>query len=100
MRGRVFTKQVHRADPLCDARVQIPAEALGRRDLGSPAAFWRASQPASVANIPRQPRYVVLGVTGILTPNLTNEINAGYDAMRRGEGARSVIVFEPVPAVA
>ncbi len=35
-------------------------------------------QPASTSNIPRQPRYVVLGVTGVLTPNITNEANAGY----------------------
>lgn len=35
-------------------------------------------QPASTANIPRQPRYFVLGVTGVLTPNLTNETNASF----------------------
>jgi hypothetical protein len=35
-------------------------------------------QPVSTANIPRQPRYIVLGLTGVLTSNLTNETNASY----------------------
>jgi len=34
--------------------------------------------PASTSNIPRQPRYIVLGLTGILTPNMTNELNLSY----------------------
>lgn len=34
--------------------------------------------PASTANIPRQPRYLVLGVTGILTPNVTNESSFSF----------------------
>src|SRR3954454_13358860 len=35
-------------------------------------------QPTSTSNSPRQPRYFVLGLTGVLTPNLTNELNASY----------------------
>jgi len=35
-------------------------------------------QPASTANIPRQPRYLVLGLTGTITPTLTNEVTFSY----------------------
>ncbi len=34
--------------------------------------------PASTANIPRQPRYIVLGVTGVIAPTITNEANFSY----------------------
>jgi Carboxypeptidase regulatory-like domain len=35
-------------------------------------------QPASVSNLPTQPRYVVFGLTGALTPMLTNELSLSY----------------------
>jgi hypothetical protein len=47
-------------------------------DVGGLVAGNTKGQPASTANIPRQPRYLVLSVTGILTPNLTNESSFSF----------------------
>jgi hypothetical protein len=35
-------------------------------------------QPAAVSNLPWQPRYFVLDLTGTFTPTLTNEVNLNY----------------------
>jgi hypothetical protein len=60
-------------------RIFKESAAVNRQvDIGGLLPGDVKGQPKSVANIPRQPRYFVLGVTGILTPNLTNEINAAY----------------------
>ena len=60
-------------------RIYKEISAVNRQvDIGGLMPGDVKGQPASVANIPRQPRYVVLGVTGVLTPNLTNEANVGY----------------------
>lgn len=34
--------------------------------------------PASTSNIPRQPRYLVTGLTGVISPNITNEGSFSY----------------------
>jgi hypothetical protein len=47
-------------------------------DIGGLLPGHTKAQPASAATIPREPRYVVLGLTGILSPTLTNEVNFGY----------------------
>jgi hypothetical protein len=60
-------------------RIYKEIAAVNRQvDIGGLMPGDVKGQPTSVANIPRQPRYVVLGVTGVLTPNITNEANASY----------------------
>lgn len=60
-------------------RIYKELSAVNRQvDIGGLFPGDVKGQPASVANIPRQPRYVVLGLTGTLTPNLTNELNLSY----------------------
>jgi hypothetical protein len=60
-------------------RYYTESAAVNRQvDIGGLMPGDKLGQPASTSNIPRQPRYIVLGVTGVITPNLTNEINASY----------------------
>ncbi len=47
-------------------------------DIGGLLPGHTLGVPASAASIPRQPRYLVLGVTGIITPNLTNESSFSF----------------------
>jgi hypothetical protein len=60
-------------------RYYVERAAVNRQvDIGGLMPGDVKGQPASVANIPRQPRYVVLGVTGLLAPTVTNEANVSY----------------------
>jgi hypothetical protein len=60
-------------------RIYKEVSAVNRQvDIGGLMPGNVKGQPASVANLPWQPRYVVLGLTGILTPTLTNELNVSY----------------------
>src|SRR5712692_6453511 len=47
-------------------------------DIGGLVPGDTRGVPASVAAIPRQPRYVVLSATGILKPNVTNESSFSF----------------------
>src|SRR5947209_10551668 len=77
-------------------RIYKEISAVNRQvDIGGLLPGDVKGQPASTANIPRQPRYVVLGVTGVLTPNLTNEANAGY--VREWWYWNTASVFPQVP---
>lgn len=60
-------------------RIYKELSAVNRQvDIGGLVAGDKLGVPSSVANIPRQPRYVVLGLTGTLTPTITNELNLSY----------------------
>ncbi len=47
-------------------------------DIGGLVSGNTKGVPASTATIPRQPRYLVLSLTGILTPDLTNETSFSF----------------------
>ncbi|MGN6592722.1 MAG: carboxypeptidase regulatory-like domain-containing protein [Terriglobales bacterium] len=47
-------------------------------DIGGFIAGDKLGTPVSVSNIPREPRYFVLGLTGQMTPNLTQQIHFDY----------------------
>ncbi len=47
-------------------------------DIGGLLQGDTKGQPASVANRPLQPRYLVAGLTGQITPNFTNETRFGF----------------------
>lgn len=47
-------------------------------DIGGLLPGDVSGQPASTSPIPRQPRYLVLGLTGQLSSNLTNQLNFSY----------------------
>lgn len=47
-------------------------------DIGGIVPGNRKGQAAATAKIPREPRYVVVGLTGSITPMLTNETNFSY----------------------
>jgi hypothetical protein len=47
-------------------------------DIGGLLPGDTLGQPAATAHIPRQPRYVVLGLTGVLAPTVTNETTFSY----------------------
>ncbi len=47
-------------------------------DIGGQLAGHTSGQPVSAAAIPRQPRYVVLGLTGQITPAMTNQFNFSF----------------------
>jgi hypothetical protein len=60
-------------------RIYKEISAVNRQvDIGGLYAGDVKGQPTSVANIPQQPRYLVFGLTGTLTPNITNELNVSY----------------------
>ncbi len=60
-------------------RIYKEISAVNRQvDIGGLMAGDVKGQPTSVANLPQQPRYVVFGLTGTLTPTLTNELNLSY----------------------
>jgi hypothetical protein len=60
-------------------RIYKEVSAVNRQvDIGGLMPGDVKGQPASVANLPWQPRYVVVGLTGTLTPTLTNELNLSY----------------------
>jgi hypothetical protein len=60
-------------------RIYKEVSAVNRQvDIGGLIPGHVKGQPASVANLPWQPRYVVVGLTGTLTPTLTNELNVSY----------------------
>ena len=47
-------------------------------DIGGLVSGNQKGQAASTAEIPREPRYVVLGLTGQITPMVTSETNFSY----------------------
>ena len=47
-------------------------------DIGGLVAGDVKGVPTAVASLPSQPRYIVLDLTGTLTPTLTNETNVSY----------------------
>jgi len=47
-------------------------------DIGGLLPGDKLGQPASASSFPVQPRYFVTGLTGTITPNLTNELNLSY----------------------
>jgi hypothetical protein len=47
-------------------------------DIGGILPGHVSGSPASAASIPRQPRYVVAGLTGQLAPTITNQFNFSY----------------------
>ncbi|HEY1342610.1 MAG TPA: carboxypeptidase-like regulatory domain-containing protein [Bryobacteraceae bacterium] len=54
-------------------------QADGRQyDIGGLVKGDTLGKPAVTATIPRQPRYLVLGLTGVITPALTSELNFNY----------------------
>ena len=60
-------------------RIYKEISAVNRQvDIGGLMPDDVKGQPASVATLPWQPRYVVFGLTGTLTPTLTNELNVSY----------------------
>jgi hypothetical protein len=60
-------------------RIYKEISAVNRQvDIGGLMPGDVKGQPASVATLPWQPRYLVFGLTGTLTPTLTNELNASY----------------------
>jgi len=60
-------------------RIYKEVSAVNRQvDIGGLFAGDVKGQPTSVANLPQQPRYMVFGLTGTLTPALTNELNLSY----------------------
>jgi hypothetical protein len=60
-------------------RIYKEIAAVNRQvDIGGLMPGDVKGQPASTANIPRQPRYVVFGLTGLLKPSVTNELNLSY----------------------
>jgi carboxypeptidase family protein len=60
-------------------RIYKEISAVNRQvDIGGLMAGDVKGQPASVSNLPTQPRYVVFGLTGTLSPTLTNELNLSY----------------------
>lgn len=60
-------------------RIYKELAAVNRQvDIGGLLPGDVKGKPASTANIPRQPRYVAFGLTGVLTPNMTNELNLSY----------------------
>jgi len=64
-------------------------------DIGGLVRGDVLGQPAAVANQPRQPRYLVFGLTGTLSPNLTNELNVSY--LREFWYWNTASVFPQVP---
>ncbi len=67
-------------------------------DIGGLVAGDVKGQPAAVANLPWQPRYLVLDLTGTLTPTLTNETNLSYT--REWWYWNTASVFPQVPGTA
>lgn len=60
-------------------RIYKEIAAVNRQvDIGGLLPGDVKGKPASTANIPRQPRYVVFGLTGVLSPSMTNELNLSY----------------------
>lgn len=47
-------------------------------DIGGLLPGDTLGQPATASNFPVQPRYFVTGLTGTITPNLTNELTLSY----------------------
>lgn len=47
-------------------------------DIGGLLPGNKKGVPASTSTIPRQPRFLVLGLTGLVAPTVTNEFNASY----------------------
>lgn len=47
-------------------------------DVGGLLPGDTLGQPASASGFPVQPRYFVMGLTGTITPNLTNELHLSY----------------------
>jgi len=47
-------------------------------DIGGLLPGHSKGVPASTSLIPRQPRFLVLGLTGVVTPTTTNEVNVSY----------------------
>ncbi len=47
-------------------------------DIGGLLPGDKLGQPASASSFPVQPRYFVTGLTGTITPNLTNELTLSY----------------------
>ena len=47
-------------------------------DIGGLLPGDKLGQPATASNFPVQPRYFVTGLTGTITPNLTNELTLSY----------------------
>jgi Carboxypeptidase regulatory-like domain len=60
-------------------RIYKEVSAVNRQvDIGGLVPGDVKGQPASVANLPWQPRYVVVGLTGAIAPTLTNELSLSY----------------------
>src|SRR5579872_2974688 len=80
-------------------RIYKEISAVNRQvDIGGLVAGDVKGQPAAVASIPSQPRYLVLDVTGTLTPTLTNETNVSYT--REWWYWNTASVFPQVPGTA
>ena len=61
-------------------RHYVEMAAVGNRqvDIGGELAGDTKGQIASTSSIPRQPRYFVAGLTGMVTPSLTSETSFSY----------------------
>ena len=61
-------------------RQYVETSAVGNRqvDIGGLLPGDTLGQIASTSSIPRQPRYFVVGLTGLLTPSLTSETSVSY----------------------
>ncbi len=60
-------------------RIYKDVGAVSRQvDIGGLIPGDTLGTPASTASIPRQPRFIVIGLTGVITPTLTNEASFNY----------------------
>ncbi|MGH9465742.1 MAG: hypothetical protein ACRD1Y_00140 [Terriglobales bacterium] len=54
------------------------AASVRQIDIGGILPGDTLGKPVSVSSIPREPRYLVTGLTGQITPNLTNQLHFDY----------------------